>query len=177
MVVADSGPLMALGKLGLLDVLGRLYGEVAIPEAVYREVVMRGSEQGRLDSLQVELSLRRGNLFVAKIEKPVAEVENLPLHEGEKEVLTLALEKKARLVLMDDMLARNRAKSFGFKVKGTLGVIVDAYRREFLSYEEVRIVFEAIGGRSDIWIADALCRRVLESLKPVGHSQTVANGE
>ena len=43
-VVTNSGPLMALGKLGLLDLLPRLYGEVRMPAAVYAEGVERGRD-------------------------------------------------------------------------------------------------------------------------------------
>lgn len=35
MVVTNSGPLIALAKLGLLDKLGLLYEKVAMPKAVY----------------------------------------------------------------------------------------------------------------------------------------------
>jgi predicted nucleic acid-binding protein len=48
-VVTNSGPLMALAKLGLLDLLGRLYGKVYMPGAVYDEVVLRGKEGGFSD--------------------------------------------------------------------------------------------------------------------------------
>ena len=48
-VVTNSGPLMALAKLGLLDLLGRLYGKVYMPGAVYDEVVLRGEEGGFSD--------------------------------------------------------------------------------------------------------------------------------
>ena len=44
-VVTNSGPLMALAKLGLLDLLGRLYGKAYMPVAVYDEVVVRGEEK------------------------------------------------------------------------------------------------------------------------------------
>ncbi|MDI6755808.1 MAG: hypothetical protein QME78_15610 [Thermodesulfobacteriota bacterium] len=40
-VIINSGPLMALGKLGLLDLLSRLYGTVKFPTAVFNEVVVR----------------------------------------------------------------------------------------------------------------------------------------
>ena len=42
MVISNSGPLIALGKLGLLDVLGHLYEKVMMPQAVYDEVVSGG---------------------------------------------------------------------------------------------------------------------------------------
>ena len=43
-VIINSGPLMALAKLGLLDLLPRLYGQVRFPTAVFTEVVGRGRE-------------------------------------------------------------------------------------------------------------------------------------
>ena len=38
-IVCDAGPLMVLGKLGRLDLLADLYGQVHILRAVYDEVV------------------------------------------------------------------------------------------------------------------------------------------
>jgi predicted nucleic acid-binding protein len=38
-VLCNSGPLMALGKLNRLDLLAELYDEVQVPQAVYNEVV------------------------------------------------------------------------------------------------------------------------------------------
>lgn len=45
-VVTNAGPLIALAKLGLLHLLGRLYGTVLMPGAVYDEVVLRVMEDG-----------------------------------------------------------------------------------------------------------------------------------
>ncbi|EFK06147.1 toxin-antitoxin system, toxin component, PIN family [delta proteobacterium NaphS2] len=83
----------------------------------------------------------------------------MPLHHGGK---------GADLLLMDDMLARAEAKEVGLTVKGTLGVIVDAHRNACMSIDEVRIVFDNIVARNDIWIADELCRRVLKRLTDPG---------
>jgi predicted nucleic acid-binding protein len=90
------------------------------------------------------------------------------LHKGEKEVLNLALENKANLVLLDDMLARSEAQVLGFSVKGTLGIIVKAYNKQLLTLDEVQIIFNSIIERNDIWIAEGLCRRVFEHLKNPG---------
>ena len=164
-VVTNSGPLMALAKLGLLNLLGRLYGKVYMPGAVYDEVVLRGEEGGFSDSLQVKLAIQRKQLIVKEVKHPRADVAGLPLHEGEKAVLSLALENKANLVLLDDMLARSEAQTLGFSVKGTLGVIARGYHSEVLSLDEVQIIFNNIIQRNDIWIAEDLCRSVFERLK------------
>ena len=50
-VVSNSGPLMALAKLGLLDLLGQLYGKVYMPGAVYDEVVLRVEGGGFSDNI------------------------------------------------------------------------------------------------------------------------------
>jgi len=45
-VVANSSVIIFLSKIGLLYLLKRLFGDIYIPEAVYREVVIEG-EKGR----------------------------------------------------------------------------------------------------------------------------------
>ncbi len=164
MVITNSGPLIALAKLGFLDILGRLYEKVMMPRAVYEEVVSGGLAGGYADPLQIQLALQRNFLKVMEVKNPSSRVESLPLDKGEKEVLELALENQAGLLLMDDKLAREQAKILGMTVKGTLGVIITAYRQDFLSLEEVHLIFDTIIKRNDIWIAEGLCRSVLERL-------------
>jgi len=127
-VVANSGPLMALGKLGLLDLLYDLYGRIYIPSAVYTEVVVRGSEHGYPDAYAARLAIQRGRLVVV-------------------------------------LKAREETRVQGLKVRGTLGVIVQAYRTGRLHLDEVEILVQAIISRDDIWIAEELCRRVLAALR------------
>lgn len=41
---------MALGKLGILELLAQLYGQVRLTTAVYAEVVVKGREWGYIDA-------------------------------------------------------------------------------------------------------------------------------
>ena len=50
-VIADAGPIIALSIVGHLDVLGRLFHKVLVPEAIYSEVVDEGS--GRTGSREL----------------------------------------------------------------------------------------------------------------------------
>ena len=114
-VVANAGPLMALGKLGLLELLPQLYGQVQLPTAVYTEVVVWGRERGYPDALLVQMAIQRGQLAVIEVsdvELP-PNVAALPLDAGEKQVLCLALRDKADLVLFDDLKAREEAPGHG----------------------------------------------------------------
>lgn len=44
-VVSDASPLINLARIGELDLLHRLYGDLLIPDAVWREVVIKGAGQ------------------------------------------------------------------------------------------------------------------------------------
>jgi predicted nucleic acid-binding protein len=166
-VVADSGPLMALGKLGMLDLLYHLYGQVHIPSAVHDEVVVWGSKHGYPDACAARLAVQRGKLVVATIkdEDLTHEISSLPLDIGEKHSLYLAIRDEADLVLFDDLKAREEARAHDLTVKGTLGVIVQAYRAGRLHLDEAETLIQAIIVRDDIWIAEAVCLRVLTALR------------
>jgi uncharacterized protein len=163
--VANAGPLIALGKLGLTHHLSRLYDSVLVPDSVYEEVVTRGLELGQPDAYAVQMAVARRELVVVGVElaETLAVSGEPSLHLGERAAIQLARQEAADWVLLDDQLAREQALAFGLHVKGSLGVIVDAYRRRLLSAEEVELVFQAVLGRDDIWISDALVHRVRDA--------------
>jgi len=69
----------------------------------------------------------------------------LSLDEGEAEVVALAIERRADLVLLDEREARFVARNFGLKVVGTIGVLLRAKRLGFIESlkEEMRRLKEA----------------------------------
>jgi predicted nucleic acid-binding protein len=168
-VVANAGPLMALGKLALVHLLSRLYGPVLVPSAVYEEVVICGLELEQPDAYAVELAVARKELRVVDMDDTdLSEIVHaLPLHRGEKQAIQLGLSESADWVLLDDWLAREEAQRLGLKVKGTLGIIAEAYRQGLMSLNEMELIFQAIIAREDIWISDALVRRVWDELRGV----------
>lgn len=59
---------MALGRLGLVHLLRRLYGPVLIPSAVYEEVVIQGLKSEHPDASIVELAVTRQELTVVHMD-------------------------------------------------------------------------------------------------------------
>ena len=158
---------MALAKLGRLDLLSQLYGQVCLPTAVYQEVVVRGRRRGYPDARLVQLAIQREQLSVVGVESvdlPPG-IAVLSLDAGEKEAIFLAQSEPDSLVLLDDWAAREAAKVRGLIVKGTLGVMVQAYRTDLLTLDEVEALSEAIIAHDQIWIAEGLCRQILEQLQ------------
>jgi predicted nucleic acid-binding protein len=166
-VIANSGPIIALAKLGLLSLLKNLYGTVVIPATVYHEVVIKGLQRGEEDAQDVNLAINLGNLIVEHIDEfsISEEINALPVHNGEKSVIELYLKTKADLALLDDRLARESAKKLGVTVKGTLGVIIDAFRKKLLNENDMELLFKEILSRDDIWIAKGLVNKVWNELR------------
>ena len=168
-VIANSGPIIALAKLGLLSLLKELYGAVVIPSTVNHEVVIKGLQRGEEDAQDVNLAINLGHIIVELMDESriSEEINNLPVHNGEKSVIELFLKMKADLALLDDRLARDSAKKLGVTVKGTLGVIIDAYRKKLLNENDVELLFKEIISRDDIWIARGLVNKVWNDLRKV----------
>lgn len=68
MFVTNAGPLINLDKLGLLDVLWEVYGEIVMPEEVRREVVDQGFAGGHPNALSISLAIARRRFKVEPIE-------------------------------------------------------------------------------------------------------------
>jgi predicted nucleic acid-binding protein len=90
-VVSNSSPLIYLTKLGKLELLRKVFGEVIIPEEVFKEVVVRGKEEGFPDARVIEKAVERGWLKVRKAQRRLEE-DAPELDRGEVEVISLARE-------------------------------------------------------------------------------------
>ena len=119
-VVSDSGPLIALGRLDLLVVLPALFAQVQVPREVLSECLARPQNT---DAARIASAVARQWLTPCDA-TPIA-AEGLEL--GERAAIGRALEIGAGL-LADDRAARQHAAALGLVVVGTLGVLVKAKR-------------------------------------------------
>ena len=133
-VVSNAGPLIALGKLGQLSLLLTLYGEIIIPREVYREVVINGLRLGADDALAVDFLVRQGHIHVVEVVLPsTLPTWAQPLDAGEIEVIVLGQRQTADWVLADNEHARKAARQVGLPLKGTVGLLLEAWRQGHLS--------------------------------------------
>ena len=123
-VVVNTTPIIALADIGQLDLLQKIYGEIVIPEAVDLEVL---SEPAR--------SLLDSTKWIKVVKPKVISQKSTfstRLHAGEIEVLTLAQECGADLLIIDDNAAKKTAKYLGFAVTGTMGVLLKAKHEGYI---------------------------------------------
>jgi len=120
-VVINATPVISLALINRLELLRRLYGEVLIPPAVRAEVLAGGPAAPGFVELQ-----RAEWIRVTDLQDPRRADLLSDLDRGEAEVIALAQELNATLVIIDERLARRHARRLGLQLTGTLGVLLKA---------------------------------------------------
>lgn len=143
--ISNASPLIALEQIGHLDLLGELLDKILVPPAVAREVSPTVHLPPWIEVRSLDQSVGPRILQAA-------------LGPGESEALSLALETRAFLLLLDERPARRLAQALGLPVVGTLGILLAAKRRKLLP--NVKPCLDALL-EEDFRIAPALYERVL----------------
>ena len=124
MIVADAGPLIALARVGQLDLLRRLYGQVLVPSAVLHELALGSRRPG---AGVLEDSLRSGLLVEQVVVRENTVPEHTPLlGRGEAEAIALAAQQHPEFLLIDDAKGRKVARQQGTPTVGVAGVLLVA---------------------------------------------------
>ena len=126
-VVADSSPLITLGRLGLLDQLLPMLGDVVIPSQVRLEAVGDTTRPGAAAILQ---ALARGSLRELTVHDHELRPFLVHVDEGEAAAIALGLRLGSDHLLMDDAAGRRLAVKVGLQVMGVIGVLVAARRQQ-----------------------------------------------
>lgn len=128
-VVADTSPLNYLIRLGHADVLQQIYGRVLAPDGVLLEMShpdappeVRGWAAAPPAWLEPTPA---PNLDLTLAEE---------LGMGERQAISLALELRADVLLIDEFAGRREAKARSLNVAGTLAVLLQASLRGYLSF-------------------------------------------
>lgn len=117
-IVVNTTPMIALWLLNRFDLWRDLYGEVLIPPAVQAEFLATefASRQARLNQAPW--------IKVSSLIQPNHAQTFVGLDLGEAEVLALATECQAALVIIDELKARRYAQKLGLPLIGTVGVLL-----------------------------------------------------
>jgi len=128
-VVSDASPLISMARIGKLDLLHQLYGDVFIPEAVWHEVVVNGAGEPGADEVKAVTWIKIQSVTNTALVHALRQ----ELDAGEAEAIVLTMEMQAELLLMDERVGREVARHLGLRYTGLIGVLVEAKHRGVLS--------------------------------------------
>ena len=154
-VVCNTSPLQYLFQIGRLDLLPALLGRLIVPQAVVDELAV-----GRAAGVPLPIPEALPWVDVRKpTSSPVLPLVT-DLGPGERQVLALALEMPGSVVILDDALARRVATTLGIRLRGTLGILLDAKRRSLVDrvaplLDELQACRFRLSGETRVAILDA----------------------
>lgn len=129
-VVADAGPLIALGRLSKIELLAQVFEKVIVPRAVFEETQFRPEHP---DAQAISEALRSGALIVDDSSPGFAALPpDADLGDGEAAAIRLAA-AHGYGVLIDEKLGRAVAEELHLRVIGTVGVLLIARSRGLIS--------------------------------------------
>ena len=124
-VVADTGPVNYLVLSGQIDLAHDLYGALLIPPAVHHELL-----DARAPAAVRQWAKTPPAWVEVRTPKDASRFSELG--PGEREAISLALETKADVLLIDEAAGRKAAVENGVAVKGTLGILEEAANRNLV---------------------------------------------
>jgi predicted nucleic acid-binding protein len=150
--VTNASPIIALAKVGQLDLMTNLASEVIVPEAVAAEILAGPADDPARQCLERGWGLRESPLRVP------TEILEWGFGPGESAVLALAIERKGAIAVLDDAAARACAKTFGVPLIGCLGIVLRAKNHGLL--RSAADTFRKLR-ESGLYLDDEVIRRVL----------------
>lgn len=122
--VADASPLCYLVLIGEIDLLPKLFHQVAAPQAVIAELLHEDAPAS------VRTWASNLPLWIAVKESPLSASAGLEkLQAGERAAILLAESMRADIILLDEKAARRVAAYRDIRVTGLLGVLGEAATR------------------------------------------------
>lgn len=159
-IVADTGPIIGLAKIGRIYLLKKLATEVLIPPIVHKELYGKiGSESDQIDRALSDFIhvVDLGSLEL-NIDEPL---DNLS--EGEKQSILLASGlKKEVLLLIDDRAGRKAAENLNISKIGLIGILLLAKKRGII--DNVGSLLQELQA-AGYWLSDeviAVARKLAE---------------
>lgn len=160
-VISDTTPIISLIKINRLDLLEKLFGEVLIPEAVYRELTTNALFENEAIIVKASAFLKTSAVQNRKSLQLLQAASGLD--DGESEAIILADELKSDVLIMDERKGRKVAQKLGIKITGTVGVLLQAYSETMISSDEIKAYLDRLKN-SNIRLSESLIQKALEIL-------------
>jgi len=124
-VVSNATPIISLASIGQIDILKHFFDKVYIPQAVYDEIKSKKAFGYQ--------EIDDGFFQVEPIKDEFA--QNILLNDldlGEAQTIVLAKETNADIVLIDETIGYNIAKSQQLNVKRTLSFLIAFKKKGYI---------------------------------------------
>jgi len=156
--VVNASPVIALGRVGQVELIAQLPQTAVIPQAV-KEEILNASEGD-----PARMAIETGLFEIVDTPPPPPEILAWDLGKGETAVLSFALAFPDWVAVLDDGAARRCARSLSISLTGTLSVVILAKQHGLIdsAAQVIHALRNANFRLDDHIIRDVLARTVGE---------------
>lgn len=137
-IISDTTALITFAKSDILSLLDNLFKTVYIPRAVHNELIFKDDiVKFRIDKFDKIVLKEVSNFSILET------IEKFKIDKGETEAISLAIELDLKLII-DEKKGRQVALSQGVSIVGVLGILIENYRQDFISFDDAHYYFELV---------------------------------
>lgn len=163
LLIADSGPLIALATLQLLDLPQRLFRQVLVPETVFQECLTQAHLP---DAITILDAVATGQLVPVPVQVPDAAASprllRFRLDAGETAALAVAEGLRAD-VLIDERLGRRAAQALGLTIIGVCGLLLLGKRAGHIP--ELRLLLDRLSSDCGYYLSRPLRAAMIAAVR------------
>lgn len=156
-VVTDTSVVLNLCLIGQENLLPLLFGSILAPAAVVAEFERLATEDLRFQGLPFPAFIEQSE----PSDSLPSLVQTKRLQAGEIAALSLALQREANAVLMDELAGRAAATALGLKPIGLLGVLLEAKERALIP--ALKPLLDRLEVEAEFWISASLRDHILNA--------------
>ena len=167
--IINASPLIYLGKIGALSLLLKLFSECYTTLIVKKEVL--SNDNAPEFSVLKECFSNWLSLKEPTNQQLVKRLKELHIHSGEASVIALAKEFQNNIgesvIIIDDLAAREIARTLGLKVTGTIGVLIKTTHLKFINVEKCKNFLHNLVENTTFRISSALYSKILKEIEKI----------
>ena len=156
LIVSNSTPLINFATIGEFDILRKLFAQIYVPQAVWREVVIKGWRESAILIEKTEWIIKKPITH-----RRLCDILNKDLDTGEAEAIVLAIELNVDLILLDESEARNFAEIQGLKYMGSIGCLTLAKNLGLIA--KIKPLLDQMIDKARYWVSKELYEFVLQN--------------
>jgi predicted nucleic acid-binding protein len=148
-IISDTSCLILLDKIGELELLNKLFGQIVITREISNEFKKKLPDWFSIEE---------------PTNKTYQKILEASLDKGEASAIAFAIEQTDCLLIIDDYKGRKYAEQLGIKITGTLGLIINAKLSGHI--ESVKPMLDKIK-KTDFRLTEELAKKTLEKSNEV----------
>ncbi|MHA1251580.1 MAG: DUF3368 domain-containing protein [Promethearchaeota archaeon] len=164
--IINASPLIYLGKIGALEYLPKIFEKCITTKEVKREVLNK-REAPEYPILEkcfkdwIEVKNPSNQDLIKKLEETM-------IHYGEASIIALAKElkeqEKENIIIIDDLAAREIARTLNLEITGTIGIIIKILKLNLINSEKAKEYINFLVERTSFRISISLYIKVLDKI-------------